>query len=359
VGAHVERRTVDDLVAEAREAITRLSPREAWEARLAGARLIDIRSEASRTRDGIVPGSFHIPRTVLEWRLDPTSESPNPHFTSLDDPVVVICDHGYSSTLAAFSLTQIGFARVADVEGGFHAWLQEDLPVARAPSPDADALPGSGPADEPDERARWELALHDAPERYGPGESSPARASLPTFVAAGTRELLELGAGQGRDALYFAAAGMHVTAVDFTTAGVEAVRGKAVAAGLGDAVLARRHDVREPLPFADESFDACYSHMLFCMALDEPELLTLAREVHRVLRPSGMCIYTARTTRDPDFGKGKKIGDSMYDLGGFRIHFFDSGLIERLSAGYELRSTEDFDEGSLPRRLVRVTMRKA
>jgi rhodanese-related sulfurtransferase len=336
-----------------------MSPRQAWEAGLTGARLIDIRSDASRTRDGIVPGSFHIPRTVLEWRLDPTSESPNPYFTSLDDTVVVICDHGYSSTLAGFSLKQIGFTRVAHVEGGFHAWLQDDLPVARAPLPDADALPGSGPADEPDERTRWELALRDAPERYGPGESSPARASLPTFVAAGTRELLELGAGQGRDSLYFAAAGMRVTAVDLTASGVETIGAKALAAGLGDAVVARRHDVREPLPFADETFDACYSHMLFCMALDETELVALAREIHRTLRPSGLCIYTARTTRDPDFGEGENVGDSIYELGGFRIHFFDSRLIDRLSAGYELLATEDFDEGSLPRRLVRVTMRKA
>jgi SAM-dependent methyltransferase len=113
------------------------------------------------------------------------------------------------------------------------------------------------------------------------------------------------------------------------------------------------------LPFADESFDACYSHMLFCMALDETELVTLTREIRRALRPSGLCIYTARTTHDPDFGKGEKIADSIYELGGFRIHFFDTKLIERLSPGYELVATEDFDEGPLPRRLVRVTMRKA
>jgi SAM-dependent methyltransferase len=212
---------------------------------------------------------------------------------------------------------------------------------------------------EPDERTRWELALRDAPERYGLQESGPARASLPTLAAIGARELLELGSGQGRDTLYFAAAGLHVTALDFTTAGVETVTAKAEAAGLSQAVVARRHDVREPLPFADESFDACYSHMLFCMALDEAQLTALAREIHRTLRPSGLCVYTARTTSDPDFGKGKEIGESMYELGGFGIHFFDTPLIERLSAGYDLLEVEPFDEGSMPRRLVRVTMRKA
>ena len=353
------RRTVDDLVAEARAAISELSPRQSWEAALAGAHVLDIRSDASRARDGIVPGSFHIPRTVLEWRLDPASASRNAHLTSLDDMLIVLCDHGYSSALAAFSLTQIGFARVGHVEGGFRAWLDDDLPVAFAPAPDPDpdALPGSGPADEADERTRWELALREVPDRYGREASDPARASLPAFVSAGVRELLELGPGQGRDTLYFAAAGMHVTALDLATAGVETVAAKSARAGLGHAVVARRHDVCDPLPLADASVDACYSHMLFCMALTEAQLAALAQEIHRTLRPGGLCVYTARTTRDPDFGKGTHLGESLYELGAFRVHFFDAPLIERLSAGYELLEVAEFEEGPLPRRLARVTMR--
>jgi SAM-dependent methyltransferase len=210
-----------------------------------------------------------------------------------------------------------------------------------------------------DERTRWELAFREAPDRYGRDVSDPARASLGAFVAAGARELLELGSGQGRDTLYFAAAGLHVTALDFTTAGVETVAAKAAEAGLGHSVAARRHDVREPLPLPDESVDACYSHMLFCMALTEAQLARLAQEIRRTLRPSGLCIYTARTVDDPDFGRGRHLGESMYERGGFCIHFFDLPLIERLAAGYELLEVAQFDEGSMPRRLVRVTMRKA
>jgi rhodanese-related sulfurtransferase len=142
------RLTVDDLVAEAREAIDRLAPALAWNAVRGGARIVDIRSDTSRARDGIVPGSFHIPRTVLEWRLDPASTWRNERFSSLDEELVLICDHGYSSSLAGLALVRLGYRRVADVSGGFEAWRRDGLPVAPAPPPlPADVLPGSGPAD--------------------------------------------------------------------------------------------------------------------------------------------------------------------------------------------------------------------
>jgi oxygen-dependent protoporphyrinogen oxidase len=142
------RRTAEDLLAEARRSIGRLTPAQAWDAARKGARLIDIRSDTSRARDGIVPGSFHIPRTVLEWRLDQSSPWRNERFSSLDQELVLICDHGYSSSLAGLALVQLGYRNVADVTGGFDAWRRADLPVAPAPAPlPPDVLPGSGPAD--------------------------------------------------------------------------------------------------------------------------------------------------------------------------------------------------------------------
>jgi protoporphyrinogen/coproporphyrinogen III oxidase len=141
-------RTADGLLTEARESIDRMTPAEAWDAALAGARVIDIRSDTARARDGIVPGSIHIPRTVLEWRLDQSSPWRNEHFSSLDDELVVICDHGYSSSLVACVLVQLGYRHVADVVGGFEAWLAAGLPVGPAPAPlPPDVLPGSGPPD--------------------------------------------------------------------------------------------------------------------------------------------------------------------------------------------------------------------
>jgi len=354
------RRTVDDLVAEARGAIERLTPVQAWEAALAGARVIDIRSDTARARDGIVPGSFHIPRTVLEWRLDISSPWRNEHFASLDDALVLLCDHGYSSSLAAFALVQLGYRRVADVTGGFEAWRLAGLPVARPPEPVVpDVLPGSAPPDDLDQLHRWEHALRESPERYGAEASAAARAISPAFAAANVHELLELGAGQGRDTLHFAAAGLRVTALDFTTAAAETLEAKAAHAGLAENVTVCRHDVRDPLPFPDESYDACYSHMLFCMALSGAELAGLAAEIRRTLRPGGLCVYTARTADDPDFGKGRPLGESIYELGGFGVHFFDSELVTRLATGYELLEVDKFEEGSLPRKLLRVTMRRA
>jgi protoporphyrinogen/coproporphyrinogen III oxidase len=142
------RRTADDLLTEARSSIGRLTPAQAWDATVAGAHLIDIRSDTARARDGIVPGSIHIPRTVLEWRLDQSSPWRNEHFSSLDDELVVLCDHGYSSSLVAFVLVQLGYRRVSDVEGGFEAWLAAGLPRGDAPPPlPPGVLPGSGPPD--------------------------------------------------------------------------------------------------------------------------------------------------------------------------------------------------------------------
>jgi rhodanese-related sulfurtransferase len=143
------RRTLAQLLDAARARITRLEPAEAFAAAQQGALLVDIRSEPDREREGIVPGSLHIPRTVLEWRLDPDSPWRNPHVGSLDQRIVVFCDHGYSSTLAAASLVDLGFVRAADVIGGFAAWRDAGLPTSPAPQYRrvAGELAGMGPPD--------------------------------------------------------------------------------------------------------------------------------------------------------------------------------------------------------------------
>jgi rhodanese-related sulfurtransferase len=100
-----------------------------------GALLIDLRSDLDRQRDGIVPGSLHVPRTVLEWRLDPDSPWRSPYVGGLEQRVVLFCDHGYSSSLAASTLVELGFADAGDVIGGFEAWREAGLPTAPAPDP--------------------------------------------------------------------------------------------------------------------------------------------------------------------------------------------------------------------------------
>ena len=127
------RRTLAEILADAEARIARVSPAEAHGAMENGALLIDVRSEENRCRNGIVPGSLHIPRTVLEWRTAPESEFRNPHLGDLDRPVIVLCDHGCSSVLAAAVLTELGFTRASDVIGGFEAWRDSGLPVRSAP----------------------------------------------------------------------------------------------------------------------------------------------------------------------------------------------------------------------------------
>jgi rhodanese-related sulfurtransferase len=141
-------RGVDQLLSEARARIERLEPGAAWAAASAEeALIVDIRSEDDRRRDGIVPGSLHIPRTVLEWRVDPASQWCNPHVGGCGRRLVLVCSHGFSSSLAAATLLDLGFARAGDVAGGFEAWALAGLPVVPAPLRSGGSLAGMGGPD--------------------------------------------------------------------------------------------------------------------------------------------------------------------------------------------------------------------
>lgn len=121
-------RTIDALLAEARAGLVRLTPGEALRAQAGGAVLVDIRPEADRRAEGAIPGAVVIERTVLEWRLDPACEARLP-WASYDLHVVVVCNEGYSSSLAAATLQQLGVDRATDLVGGFRAWKAAGLPV--------------------------------------------------------------------------------------------------------------------------------------------------------------------------------------------------------------------------------------
>ena len=125
------RPTIDKTVERARRRITRVEPAQAAAELAGGALLVDTRTETQRQRDGSIPNATVIDRTVLEWRLDPTSPS---HIAQVADHharVIVICDEGYSSSLAAASLRTLGLVNVSDVVGGFQAWKSAGLPVER------------------------------------------------------------------------------------------------------------------------------------------------------------------------------------------------------------------------------------
>lgn len=131
--------TADELLAEARAALHRLTPEEADAARRAGAVVVDIRPALQRDRDGAVGGPNVVvhERNVLEWRADPAGDHRDPRIADAGRQVLVLCDAGYQSSLAAATLQRLGHSRATDVIGGFQAWRAAGLPVVR---------PGAGPS---------------------------------------------------------------------------------------------------------------------------------------------------------------------------------------------------------------------
>jgi rhodanese-related sulfurtransferase len=120
--------TVEELLAAARAGLARLSPSEAHAATHDGALLIDIRSDSQRRSDGAPPGATFVPRNVLEWRLDPASPHRDPELARRDAKLILICDEGYQSSLAAATLARFGLD-ATDVVGGFQSWRDAGLPV--------------------------------------------------------------------------------------------------------------------------------------------------------------------------------------------------------------------------------------
>jgi len=124
-----ERQTIDQLLVRARARLHRLEPTAALEAQAEGAILVDLRCADDRRASGVVPGSVHVPLSVLYWRLDPTSGYDDPRLSDPAGRVVLLCADGYSSSLAAATLQDLGFAHATDVIGGFTAWAALGLPV--------------------------------------------------------------------------------------------------------------------------------------------------------------------------------------------------------------------------------------
>jgi len=122
---------IDDLLERVREGLDRIEAKDAFEAAADGALLVDIRYAELRDRDGLIPGALVVERNELEWRLDPQGSHRAPEAVSHDLRVVVICNEGYASSLAAVSLQQLGLHRATDLVGGFQAWKAAGLPVTR------------------------------------------------------------------------------------------------------------------------------------------------------------------------------------------------------------------------------------
>jgi rhodanese-related sulfurtransferase len=130
-------RSVEQLLEEARAKLERLTPEAAFEAQRDGALLVDTRTYEQRQVGGEIPGAWIVDRTVLEWRLDPRSPSRIEELARPEAQIVVVCRQGFSSSLAAATLHELGLTRATDVIGGFEAWVEAGLPVVPAGPTDA------------------------------------------------------------------------------------------------------------------------------------------------------------------------------------------------------------------------------
>jgi SAM-dependent methyltransferase len=209
------------------------------------------------------------------------------------------------------------------------------------------------------QQGHWQRMFARYTKMFGNEPSYAALKACKLFQARGMRKILELGGGQGRDTIFFAQQGFEVCVLDYSNEGLDEIIKEAAAHDVSSLIETICHDVRQPLPFDNDTFDACYSHMLYCMALTFPELEQLSGEVRRVLKEDGLNIYTVRTTKDPHFRTGTDRGDNMWEIpGGFVVHFFDRETVNRLAKGYEIIDVEEFDETRLPKKLYLVTLKK-
>ena len=165
-------RTIDQVLADARARLDRVTPARACEEAAAGALLVDIRPQAQRAAEGEVPGALVVERNVLEWRFDPASSACLPQ-ASYDLRIIVLCSEGYTSSLAAAALQDLGLRQATDVDGGFRAWQGAGLPTAAGRRPvtaGRPAAPARAPAG-----AAAAGAGRSASRRAARGERAPTR----------------------------------------------------------------------------------------------------------------------------------------------------------------------------------------
>tara|TARA_B100000700_G_scaffold50366_1_gene53523 strand:+ start:1133 stop:1786 length:654 start_codon:yes stop_codon:yes gene_type:complete len=204
----------------------------------------------------------------------------------------------------------------------------------------------------------WETNFSNKPEMFGLEPSISAKKSLKIFKDQSISKIVELGAGLGRDTIYFAQNSICVEALDYSFSGIKQIKQKINNNNLSKFVTTKIFDIRNKIPFQDNSVEAFYSHMLYCMALTSKEIEKLNNEIHRVLKPGGINIYTVRQIKDGDYQKGIHRGEDLYENDGFIVHFFSKEKVNSLLGGFKNISIEEFEEGDFPRKLYFVINKK-
>ena len=203
----------------------------------------------------------------------------------------------------------------------------------------------------------WEKNFSNKPEMFGLEASEPAKKSLKIFQENNINTIIELGAGLGRDSIYFSINNLFVTSLDYSQSGINIINKKINKDKLKN-IKTKVFDIRQKLPFEDNSIDGCFSHMLYCMALSNQNLFNLNKEICRILKPDGLNIYTVRNEHDGDYKNGIHRGEDMYENDGFIVHFFNKTKINQLTDGFKNIKIESFEEGTFPRKLYFVVNKK-
>ena len=201
----------------------------------------------------------------------------------------------------------------------------------------------------------WEKNFSSKPEMFGNEPSIAAVQSLNLFKG---KKIVELGAGLGRDTIFFAQNSIQVEALDYSQKAIEIISNKSKKLNLSQFIKTKVCDVRKRLPFDSSSIDGCFSHMLYCMALSNYDLENLNKEILRILKPRGINIYTVRNTDDGDYKNGTHIGEDLYENDGFIVHFFSEKKIKSLTNGFDILEIKKFEEGTFPRKLFKVILKK-
>ena len=204
----------------------------------------------------------------------------------------------------------------------------------------------------------WEKNFLNKPEMFGLEPSKAAINTLKIFKEEKIKKIVELGAGLGRDTLFFAKNSIHVSALDYSSTAIKIINKKLSENRLSKFISTKIFDVRKKLPFENNSVEACFSHMLYCMALSTVELEYLNSEICRILKPGGINIYTARHTGDDDYKNGTHRGEGLYENDGFIVHFFSEEKIKKIANGFNIINIESFEEGTFPRKLFKVILKK-
>lgn len=281
---------IEERLMQARDQIRRLSPQEAAAAQAEGAVIIDTRDSSFRSAEGVIPGSVWVTRDTLEWRADPNSDQPNPVLADFSASLIVVCNEGYGSSLAADSLRQLGHLGSSDVVGGFRAWKAAGLPTAAAGETDRAGLSAlSANASSADIRAYydgWAVQYNDdlASWNY---DAPTVSANLLVAEVPADAPVLDVGCGTGLSGMALQNAGFsEITGVDLSPTSLEIARETGAYSRLDQVDL---HEL--PLAFEAASFGGLQCVGVLSYVPDTEKIL---REFCRLVANGGVVVFSQR-----------------------------------------------------------------